>query len=103
MTPNSYPHPHPHPHPHPSHGINRTPVKYVVLAGTIREFYNWQHQHGIKVEETFFVSHPQILMGKQWSADVEFVVVGTFTERKDAQEILTVLRTQHPDAHFVNA
>jgi hypothetical protein len=66
----------------PKHGIDMSEVKYICLAGSIREYYDWLHKHQIKHGESLYAS----------------TQVGTFEERKDALQILEAVREGHPQA-----
>lgn len=78
-----------------THGIDRSPIRFVVLAGNIREYRNWMAYNRVQPQETLFVSNSQILMGRKFdSLTTTFVEVGTFLSRQDAHELLAVLSTR---------
>lgn len=80
--------------PPPRHGIDRTPIRFLVLAGNLREVHNWQDENEIPQGAALYVSGPEMLRGMQFKGDeVDVAVIGTFHLRKDAIEILDVMKT----------
>jgi hypothetical protein len=73
-------------------------VKYICLAGSIREYYDWLHKHQIKHGESLYASTPTLLKNLPNEAGISFHQVGTFEERKDALQILEAVREGHPQA-----
>ena len=82
----------------PTHGVDRHPLKYVCLAGNIREYYQWMRRHDIKEGEAMYASTPSVLHGLPHESGITFHQVGTFELRKDALKILEVVRGSHPTA-----
>lgn len=86
----------PPPNTPPSHGIdkNKEPLKYVVLAGNMREFQIWLAENRISRNEALYVSNSQVLRARYFEPPTKVIIVGTFHARKDSQEILAMVRTQ---------
>lgn len=82
------------------HSINPDLIRYVVLAGSLKEFYNWQTYNRIPKEEALYISHSEILH-RRFPSTTIFVEVGTFSLRPDVMHILDTLRTQHPTSSIV--
>lgn len=81
-----------------THGIDRSPVRFVVLAGNIREFRNWCVYNGITPNSALFVSSLDVLQGRQFdSQSTRFVEIGTFVHRSDSKEVVEVLRSRLTD------
>jgi len=80
----------------PTHGIdkNKDPLKYVVLAGNLREHQNWCGEKGVRPAEALFVATSQVLYGRKFNPPTELVTVGTFYARNDAQEILEIAKSR---------
>lgn len=83
------------------HGITRHPLKYVCLAGNIREYYDWMRRHDIKEGESMYASTPTVLHGlfpPNHNSGVTFHQCGTFLDRKDVFQILEAIRASYPEA-----
>jgi hypothetical protein len=77
-----------------THGIDRSPnqLKYLVLAGNIREFYVWQADNQVRGAEALFVSNSQMLRARKFPPTIEVVMVGTFHLRQDHKEIMDMVK-----------
>lgn len=84
--------------PPPKHGIDPASLKYVVLAGNMREFHQWQQRYQVQGGEALYVTNPHILLGRNFTEnpDLRLIIIGTFHLRKDTDEILDELRTRLP-------
>jgi hypothetical protein len=84
----------------PKHGIDPAQLKFICLAGSVREYYDWMRRHQVREGESLYASTPTILQGL--SADshsnITFHQIGTFDERKDALKILEMVRHIQPGA-----
>lgn len=83
--------------PTPPHGIQRSPIEYVVFAGNYREFRTWLLASGVSQETALFVadkSNLTPLKGKK----VNFVSIGSFHLRPDFKMIMEYARSIWPDA-----
>lgn len=80
------------------HGIDRQPIRFVVLAGNIREYRNWCAYNGINPATALFVSSIDVLQGRQFTTQTtKFVEIGTFVHRADSREVVEVLRSRLTD------
>src|SRR3954466_921655 len=87
--------------PQPSrHGIDPAQLKFICLAGSVREYYDWMRKHQVREGESLYAFTPTILQGLSVdsNSDITFHQIGTFDERKDALRILEAVRTAHPEA-----
>jgi len=86
----------------PQHGINRHPLKYLVFAGNIREYKQWERERAIPYGESMFVAHSTNLHGisTENAEALTYIIVGTFHLRPDAQEIMAAARAVRPEASF---
>jgi hypothetical protein len=82
----------------PRHGIDPAQLKFICLAGSVREYYDWMRKHQVREGESLYASTPTILHGLSTDYDISFHKIGTFEERKDALKILEAVRTAHPEA-----
>lgn len=85
----------------PHHGIDRGITKFVVFAGNLREFYDWQLEYKVRGEEALFVATPTTLVGRKFPKDTAYVILGSFYGREDAQEALRLARENNPEANFL--
>lgn len=84
----------PHP-PHPPHGIDRNPIKYLVLAGNYREFRNWLMDNEVHPQDALFVNNASVLWGRKFQPEeTSLTVLPSFNERADAEDILQIARTR---------
>ena len=81
----------------PPHGIERSPIKYVVFAGNYREFKVWQLENKVQDGEALFVADATNLSSLR-GKEVTFVRIGTFHLRKDFYTIMAYAREVWPDA-----
>ena len=81
-----------------THGIdkNKDPLKYVVLAGNLREHQNWCGEKGVRPAEALFVATSQILQGRTFPPTTKAIIVGTFHARGDSREILGMAQARFP-------
>jgi hypothetical protein len=82
----------------PRHGIDPAQLKFICLAGSVREYYDWMRKHQVREGESLYASTPTILQGLSTDYDISFHKIGTFEERKDALKILEAVRNAHPEA-----
>src|SRR4051812_33222657 len=69
----------------PKHGIDPAQLKFICLAGSVREYYDWMRKHQVREGESLYASTPTILQGLSTTDyDITFHQIGTFEERKDA-------------------
>ena len=82
----------PTPNPASEHGIDRTPIRYLVLAGSYSIYNKWKQQQEIPMGEAFYVSSAEVLRGRRFShKEVKVVELYGFWDRKDANEIMTMI------------
>jgi hypothetical protein len=83
----------------PRHGIDPAQLKFICLAGSVREYYDWMRKHQVREGESLYASTPTILQGLSTTDyDISFHQIGTFEERKDALQILEVVHHIQPGA-----
>jgi len=84
----------------PKHGIDPAQLKFICLAGSVREYYDWMRKHQVREGESLYASTPTILQGlpADSNSDITFHQIGTFDERKDALRILEMVRHIQPGA-----
>jgi hypothetical protein len=84
----------------PRHGIDPAQLKFICLAGSVREYYDWMRKHQVREGESLYASTPTILQGLSTDShsDITFHQIGTFEERKDALKILEMVRHIQPGA-----
>jgi hypothetical protein len=81
-----------------THGIdkNKDPLKYVVLAGNLREHQNWCADNGVRPAEALFVATSQVLYGRRFPPTTKIIIVGTFHARNDSREIMAMVQSRLP-------
>jgi hypothetical protein len=82
----------------PKHGIDPAHLKFICLAGSVREYYDWMKKHQVREGESLYASTPTILSNLPNDANISFHQIGTFSERKDALAILEAIRAIRPQA-----
>jgi hypothetical protein len=84
----------------PRHGIDPAQLKFICLAGSVREYYDWMRKHQVREGESLYASTPTILQGlsSDSNSDITFHQIGTFEDRKDALRILEMVRHIQPGA-----
>jgi len=81
-----------------THGIDRDPLKYVILAGNLREHQNWCSENGVRPAEALFVATSEILRGRSFPlSTTKIIIVGTFHARNDSREILAMVQSRFPN------
>jgi hypothetical protein len=91
--------PSPKPPRPPRHGIDPAQLKFICLAGSVREYYDWMRKHQVREGESLYASTPTILHGLSTAdSDITFHQIGTFDERKDALRILDMVSHIQPGA-----
>jgi hypothetical protein len=84
----------------PRHGIDPAQLKFICLAGSVREYYDWMRKYQVRAGESLYASTPTILHGLSTGSNsgITFHQIGTFGDRKDALQILEAVRNAHPEA-----
>lgn len=88
--------------PQPKHGIQPTTLKYLVFAGSFREFRVWALSNSIKNGEALYVAHPTNLSTLPPNVDYRLCFVGTFHMRTDKDEILEAAHERFPNTRFTD-